>query len=173
MRKTVWIIGPGMMMVLFYAGQRFFPDLIYRVFAFPAAWLTALFFGSPVLVDSAGEMVIPIADQCLRMVPGCSGFVFFCLMGGWVIGEYVLRWRGIELCGALSAALVVVYGLTIITNTIRMISAFYADQFCRMILPDNFCPVVHLGIGVLVFLSVLYSVVLFLQREKRYAGENG
>jgi exosortase/archaeosortase family protein len=159
------IIGPGMIFVLFYAGQMFFPDFIYWLFAFPAARLTALFFGSSAFAGPDGDMIIPIADQCLRMVPGCSGFGFFCLLAGWVAVEYGRKLRGILLLKNLLAAFMLVYGVTIAANAIRMISAFYADQFCQMILPDNFRPAVHLWIGVGIFLSVLYGVVWCLQRE--------
>lgn len=143
---------------------KIFPDFVYLVFAYPAAFLSSLFLGSqPVLIDSQ-EILIPLKHP-IHVIPSCSAYGFFCLLLAMTV-TYAFRLKNkSEFLSCVITAIPITYSLTIIINGFRIICAYHVHEMTQMLLPTNFHAVIHLGVGILLFLPTLLGVSFFLERK--------
>jgi len=133
--------------------------LIYNLFAYPSAWLTAVFHGAGITPDQCGEVWILLEPRPIHVTQGCSGFGFFSLLGFYTLmviargGSRRRAWKMVCL------AVPVVYLTTIFANAARMTCAYHVACLSRALFPAYFQPVIHMAVGIAVFLSVLIFVI--------------
>lgn len=145
--------------------EKLFPTTAYNLFAYPAGFLISLFFSTPLAWNANHELLIPLNQQTIHIVPSCSGYGFFCML--WAMCVWHLFRRFTVPKAFLYSMLVVpaAYALTIISNSCRMVSAYQAHQITKILLPDNFQAAIHQGIGILLFLSIIMATHLYLERK--------
>ena len=142
-----------------------FPNSIYIIYAYPAAYIASLFMGVTPLLTDAGEIIIPMGHHFINVIPSCSGYGFSCLLYA-ICFLYILRIKkNNQRVIYLILTIPLVYMITIITNGCRIIAAYYVNEFSKSLLPSNFQSAVHLGVGVTIFLSVLITLTLILDRR--------
>lgn len=144
--------------------EKVLPDAIYWLYAWPAAFLTSLFLGSHPLITGPQEITIPLARQSIHVIPSCSAYGFFCLLYAMSVVYLFRRFKPLKAAAGAFLILPLVYGLTVFTNSCRIVCAYYVSMAGRVLWPSSFQAAAHLGVGVAVFLSVLMGVYLFLER---------
>lgn len=143
-----------------------FPEAVYWVFAYPAAFLASVFLGSHPVVHNSREVLIPLVDHAIHVVPSCSGYGFFCLLTALIVSSLWYRRDNPALVLYSILAVPAAYAVTVVVNGFRIISAYQAHELSRVFLPANFQAAVHQGVGVVVFLTALMGVSLWLGKEK-------
>lgn len=63
--------------------------------------------------------------------------------------------------------LVIAFGITIVTNSLRIVSGFIAYRWTESLLPNNFQAVIHQAVGIITFLSILILCSIFFERIQR------
>ena len=140
------------------------PEVVYVLFAYPAAFLASLFLGSH-LVFTQGQITIPLLNHSINVIPSCSGYGFFCLLYA-MIATYIFRLSNKSKVILYSlVAIPIAYCLTIITNGCRIICAYQANEIAKFIFPSNFNAAIHQGVGIFLFLTVLMGISLVLERK--------
>lgn len=157
----VWFWAGGFAIALNWMGD-FCGDILYPIFALPAAQVAGFFFNSPPVFDETGLIIIPLAASLIQVTPDCSGYGFFCLITAiFVIFYRDIKWR-IPLPGRISLTLLTAYLITIITNGFRIVSGFKTHLIIMKFLPSSAQNLVHLVVGVTIFLTVLLFVYLVM-----------
>ncbi|HPB67825.1 MAG TPA: hypothetical protein PLT76_06800 [Candidatus Omnitrophota bacterium] len=138
--------------------------LIYNLFAYPSAWLTAVFHGAGMVPDQGGEVWILLEPRPIHVTLGCSGFGFFALLGFYTLT--VLARGGSRRRAWKAACWVIptVYLTTIFANAARMTCAYHVACLSRALFPAYFQPVIHMAVGIAVFLGVLIVSHLVTER---------
>lgn len=138
------------------------PAIIYNLFAYPAAFLASLFFGSTLLLTPEHKILIPLINQPIHVIGSCSAYEFFCLLyviSAWRISVHVLKPTVF-----LLLLVPVAYALTILTNACRIICAYQVYGITKLLLPSHFQGAVHQGVGIILFLLVLITTYSLLER---------
>ena len=142
--------------------------LIYNLFAYPSAWLTAVFHGAGMERIPGGDIWINLSSRAIHVTPACSGFGFFTLLCLYALVFVIRRsarpFRGKMVLAVIPAA----YLTTVFANATRMICAYHVAHLSRMLFPVCFQAVIHMAVGIAVFFSVLILSHLFLQRILPY-----
>ena len=144
-----------------------FPEVFYRIFAYPAAYLAAQFFGvQPVFIDRY-EILIPLMHHPIHVIPACSAYGFFCLLTALMLSY---SWRASGAWKVLWSAAVIpaAFLITIVLNAVRMVSAYQAHEIASIVFPKNFQAAVHQGIGISIFLTALLGISFLLERKCRH-----
>lgn len=147
--------------------EKVIPDVIYRLYAYPAALIASAFLGSGVVFDN-GEIFIPLSKYTIHVIPGCSAYGFSCLLSA-IVAFYLLR--VLKLRKALLfllSAVPLIYILTIITNGFRIICAYCLNRVSGYFLPENFRAALHQGVGIILFFSVILFVSYIFERKLKH-----
>lgn len=134
------------------------------VYAYPSAVVAGWFLGvSPVMTDQH-EVLMSMVNQWINVTSKCSAFGFSCLLAA-ILVINILKFkhktkRIVALCLVLPSA----YTVTIVVNGCRIVCGYYAYQLGQMMLPVNFQPTIHLGVGITIFLSTLIGITLIFER---------
>ncbi|HPN55817.1 MAG TPA: hypothetical protein PLD92_03120 [Candidatus Omnitrophota bacterium] len=143
-------------------------NFIYNLFAYPSAWLTAVFHDAAIASANGGELWILLVPRPIHVTPECCGFNFFVLLGGYTL-LFILRRYPRPCAGpAVLLALPVVYVTTICANAVRMTCAYHVACLSRTLFPACFQPVIHMAVGIAVFLSALILSHLLIERIGLY-----
>lgn len=147
--------------------EKFIPDVIYMMFAYPAAHLASIFFGSkPVLANSV--IVIPMLNYSIEVIPACSAYGFFCLLYAMIVSYVFRKFKPRKACMFSLAAAPLAYLITVTTNSCRIICAYHVHELGKIVLPANFQAALHQGVGIIMFLSVMMGVYLLLEKDSLY-----
>lgn len=141
---------------------------VQQLFAYPSAYVSSVFLGvSPVFTEGR-EVLIPVSHQFINVTSKCSAFGFFCLLSAVLMIRMIPSLQKQKILTALVLSLPPAYLITVAANGVRIICAYYTYRIGRLILPPNFQPALHQGVGIAVFLSTLIAVTLILERIPRH-----
>ena len=144
---------------------RILSQQIYSFFAIPSAMVASFFAGSPFFLEEGGQAIIPFHTHLIRVTPDCSGYGFFCLLIAILISFGLRLAKRHKIFKFYIFAIPCAYGITICANGLRIISAFYAQKIAGVFLPPIFHASLHQGIGIVIFLSILFTVSFLLERK--------
>ena len=137
-------------------------DGFWRYFlGFPSAQLCSLFFGSDCIATPEGYLLTNAALP-VHVTKACSAASFFILLLVMMAMAVMPSCRGKDLL-KLVWVVPLAYGITLMANTARIIGGWLTGRWARSTLPENLWAGVHLGTGVVVFLTVLIAVYLLLK----------
>lgn len=137
-------------------------DGFWRYFlGFPSAQLCSLFLGSDCIATPEGYL-LTAAVLPVHVTKACSAASFFILLLVTMAMAVVPSRRGKDLL-KLVWVVPLAYGITLMANTARIIGGWLTGRWARSALPENLWAGVHLGTGVVVFLTVLIAVYLLLK----------
>ena len=151
--------------------EKVIPQIIYLIYAYPAAFLASLFLGSHPILTESREILIPLLNHSIHVIPACSAYGFFCLLYAMIISHLFHRFRKQKVILFSILAVPIVYGITIVTNGCLIICAYYVNEIGRHLLPSNFQAALHQGVGIILFLSVIMGMYLLLERIFHYEFE--
>ncbi len=140
-----------------------FEPIFYSFFACPTAHLVGFFFGVDPRMNAENYYVLPLGAGLIQIVPACIGINFFALtVGVWLFYDYDrLSWF---MPRRLLLGLGMGYLLTILANSLRIISLFYVESWLKPVLPSLYMGALHQGVGISVFLSLLIGYSIILER---------
>lgn len=163
----VWFLAGGTAIVLNVIGD-FCGNIIYPIFALPAAQFAGFFLNVAPAFDEKGFVVIPVVSSSIQVTPDCSGYGFFCLITAiFVVFYRDIKWR-ISLALRFALIFLVAYLITIITNGFRIISGFKIHLIIMKFLPPSAQNIAHLVVGITIFFTVFLLVYLTMEREVYY-----
>lgn len=148
--------------------EKIIPQIIYLIYAYPAAFLASLFLGSHPILTETGEILIPLAGHSINVIPACSAYGFFCLLYAMVVSHSFHRFNKKKAVLFSILAVPIIFGITVLTNSSRIVSAYYVNEMGRILLPSNFQAALHQGVGIVLFLSVIMGMHLLLERIFHY-----
>lgn len=128
-------------------------------FCMPAAHVAAIFMHVPCYSTPDG-FLLAHSSFPVHVTLACSGAKFFVLVIALIVGLIAIsehRMGG----SIILAAVILAYCVTIIANSARIITAWYADRASHIFLPPGFHESVHFAAGILVFLvflTVIYAL---------------
>jgi exosortase/archaeosortase family protein len=138
----------------------FFPRFEFYVLAQSAAWLTALFCGSPIIARQEG-FALPAAHVPVIVTSDCSAADFFCMVAALVTWQ--LARRTSTGCTIVPLGLAVALPVTIFVNALRISTVAQAHRWFIPLFPDAYSSFLHLATGVAVFLPSLITLHLLLE----------
>jgi len=148
--------------------EKIVPQIIYLICAYPAAFLASLFLGSRPIVTDAKEILIPLAGHSIHVIPACSAYGFFCLLYAMIVSHLFHHVQTKKAVQFSILAVPIVFGITVLTNSSRIVCAYYVNKMGKVLLPSNFQAALHQGVGIVLFLSVLMGMYLLLERVFHY-----
>ncbi len=154
---------------LLWSGHRVVAQWIHFLWGQPAAYIAGLFFWQkPSLID--GSWVIPVSGTLVRVTRECDAFGFFSLIVSVSVVHILSRYqsRPVFKWAAVAATVAGAYLLTILLNGIRIVGAYYVHAWAQALSLEKFQGLLHLGVGVMVFLPVLCAVIIYWERELFY-----
>lgn len=133
-----------------------------QLFVRPVAHLSAFLLGCPAVPSGAGTWLLsPPLGNALEVSPACSGTGFFCLLLG-LVAWHTLRGpvgrRGLVVAAGI-------YPLALCLNACRVSASALVGWGGDTLLGPHYHDIVHMTLGVLVFLPVLYVLHLVLIHE--------
>lgn len=144
-----------------------------RALAEPTAALAACVLHCPLLRDAdTGWPILAAPHGALRITPECSGMTFLAI-ALMVACTHLLPQAGAwgRLPGQLLLALGLAYGLTLLLNAARIMAVAGTVPVMRH-LPSAAGNLLHLGVGVLIFLPGLITFSILLAQWRRRHGCN-
>ncbi len=162
-----WILAGTLAVVLNWPGT-VLASFVYPVFALPAARCAGFFFNAAPFFDDQGSIVIPLADAVLEITPDCSAYGFFCLMTALLFVFFRRISRPLNPLGKTILIPCASYLITVISNSFRIVSGYHLHALVAQFLPKAMRNIIHLGLGITVFLTVLFCVYLILERKECY-----
>ncbi|MBU0469257.1 MAG: hypothetical protein KKD07_06775 [Candidatus Omnitrophica bacterium] len=169
LRKNIGVFVFMGIAVTLYQVQTVFPVQLYRMFAYPSAWIASFFFGSSFVVGQDNMLVIPLSRNVINITSGCTGYGFFCILIAIYLHKtlkVVSRRKAVSL---ILLGVLFCYSVAIITNGFRIICAYRIDRICKVILPADYQLMVHHAVGIVVFLSTI--MLLSFLFERKYSNE--
>ncbi len=124
-------------------------------FSMPAARLAAAFMGIP-CVRAPGGYTLASEILPVSVTASCSAASFFILLTALVCGV-LYGSRGGFRARTLLWAVPGCYAVTLTANAARIILGWHAGVWARGHLAEDFWGAVHLGVGVMVFISFLVA----------------
>ncbi|MHC4085159.1 MAG: hypothetical protein ACYSWZ_02610 [Planctomycetota bacterium] len=91
----------------------------------------------------------------------CSAAGFFILVAALMVGGAIKSTRLRQLM-KIGWILPLAYIITILANSARILGGWVTGKWARRLMPENFWPGVHLGTGIVVFLTFLIVTYLLL-----------
>ena len=151
----ILILLPGLLLASYC-------DTFRRYFlCLPSAQISSLFLGSNCTATAEGYLLTnPILTVHVTKV--CSAMSFFILLSTLAAGAVIRSLRPKEFLN-LIWIIPLAYVITILANAARIIAGWVTGRWARAVLPENFWPGVHLGTGVVVFLTFLIITYLLLK----------
>lgn len=144
--------------------ERFLYVPIQKYFSYPSALIASFFLGRSPVYAQAHEVFIPLSRQMINVTSKCSAFGFFCLLCAILIINIIKSFPLKKVFMGLFFVFPMAYGTTLLVNGCRIVSGYYASRIGKMILPGNFQGVIHMGVGITIFLSVLILITLIFER---------
>ena len=147
--------------------------LIYLLLRFTFQQLTllkqAFIYPTGKIIDSLyfsgeyihGEWIYYLINTKFILGESCSGTTFFSLITAYL--TFLIVKENIS-----KKWLILTFPITILANTIRVISSMYAHQFTVSIKQAHLSDLVHVAVGVITFLCCFMSIIFIIQYKKHY-----
>jgi len=123
------------------------------------------------MTEEGGFNVIHTSMGTIRLIDSCSGFSFFIIAFSMI---FYLRLKKLSIAETiLSQTLLAlpVWIVCIAVNSIRIVSALYASLFADKYLSSTFHSIVHMSVGMMIFipaLIIIYKIQGRVSNEKEY-----
>ncbi|MFA5008516.1 MAG: archaeosortase/exosortase family protein [Candidatus Omnitrophota bacterium] len=158
-----WALALALAIFLYWLGS-IYQGIIYRIFAIPASRCAGFFFGATPFFNEKGIIAIPVANSSITVTPECSAYGFFCLITAIFFVFYnKIKWR-VPAFGKAAVILCASYIITIVANGFRIISGYKVYVLTSAIFPKTLQNIIHLSIGVTIFLTIILTVYLILEK---------
>ena len=144
--------------------SRLFPTAFFLLLGHPAAHLAGWWLNTPHTMTPDGILLMDGALS-IMVTPTCSGADFLALLCGIMLPFLTPTHRHRYLWLMGPSAIVI----TIATNSCRIIAGWYTGLWARHALPETYWGGVHLGTGILLFLTALIAVYAICSRLERNA----
>jgi exosortase K len=129
-------------------------------FCLPSAQICSLFLGADCITTDNGYMLTN-SVLAVHVTKVCSAAGFFILLLALMIGV-VIKSARLNQFLKIVWILPVAYIITILANSARILGGWITGKWARSVLPEKFWPAVHLGTGIVVFLTFLVVTYLLL-----------
>ena len=149
---------------------KIYPDLVNSLFLVPSGILSSVYLMSP-MTEEGGFNIIHTSFGTVRLIDSCSGFSFFIIAFSMI---FYLRLKKLSIAETiLSQTLLAlpVWIVCIAVNSIRIVSALYASLFADKYLSSTFHSIVHMSVGMMIFipaLIIIYKIQGRVSNEKEY-----
>ena len=138
------------------------PSVRLWLFCMPASYAASIFLGLQCM--PAGEGYVLLHDSLpVYVTLACSASHYFVLVCALICGMLY----DTDSKTSLRSLLWIVpmcYGVTLLANVARIVLCWYAGILARRYLAEGYWPSVHMGVGVLVFLSFLIVTYILIGR---------
>lgn len=149
------IIAGGVMLILSALGDI---TAVARCFQLPSGWLASFFLGAPTVVD--GDNMRILTAPLVIVSEACSGIHFFAFIAGlgsgYWCGVNIRRWMLL-----LPAS----YLITLFANAARIAMAWQFRRFSNGHLTEWLQIYIHIGIGIVCFLSITAILLYFIKQQ--------
>jgi len=140
-------------------------DAVARLLQIPSGVLASYFLGAPAVVED--HMVRIFTNPLLTVNPACSGVRFFAFIaglgGGYWCGKHLLRWI---------ALLPLCYLIALFGNSARISMAWQFRRFAGGRIPEWVQEYIHMGIGMVCFLTIVAALLHWINHQPRTAKGN-
>jgi exosortase K len=127
----------------------------------PSAKIASLFLASDLSAADRG-FVINNEKLPIYVTKACSAANFFILIVVF-LGAAVIKSCKFEDFSKIIWIIPLAYCITVFANVSRIVGCWFTGRLARNIFPENFWPAVHLGTGVIIFLTFLIGTYLILK----------
>jgi exosortase K len=156
------VIVTALILILCLPFGEFFDEFWWFYFCMPSARFCSLFLGSDCIPTANGYMLTN-ESLAIHITKACSGASFFILLCALIISVTIKSIRMndvVKLCWILPLA----YIVTLLANSSRILAGWITGRWARAFLPEDLWGGVHLGTGVVIFLTFLictYSLLIW------------
>lgn len=157
------LLAAGLMLSGGLVFANLFDSFWLEFLGFPSARICSMFFASDCVSTSEGYLITNKALP-VHVTDVCSASNFFILLIVLISCSVIQSFSAKELTKAVWI-LPLAYAVTVFANSSRIIGGWVTGRWARMTLPENCWPGIHLGTGVVVFLTCLMMTYLFLNRR--------
>jgi exosortase/archaeosortase family protein len=133
--------------------------LIQIFFCAPAARVAASFLGASCAPAEEGFRIF--SCPAVHVTAACSGVSYFFIVMAVLLFSVVQfrRWR--FLLGVVPAA----YAVTLVANSARIVCGWHTRILAERFLSERWYNLVHLGTGMVCFLTFLFTIHILIQRR--------
>ena len=149
---------------------KIYPDLVNSLFLVPSGILSSVYLMSP-MTEEGGFNIIHTSFGTVRLIDSCSGFSFFIISFSMI---FYLRLKKLSFLETVLSQILLalpVWIVCIAVNSIRIVSALYASSFAGKHLNSSFHSVIHMSVGMMIFIPALlliYKIYGRISNEKEY-----
>jgi exosortase K len=150
----------ALILLVFLPLAKVFEGFWRLFFCLPSAQMCSLFLGADCITTENGYMLTN-RILAVHVTKACSAAGFFILLSALMVGVVIKSARLSQLM-KIVWILPLAYIITILANSARILGGWVTGKWARRVLPENFWPGVHLGTGIVVFLTFLILTYLLL-----------
>jgi exosortase K len=163
-KRSLWLAVLILLLMLPFAN--YFDGFWRHFLGFPSAQICSIFLGSDCIATPEGYM---LTNEMLpvHVTKACSAASFFMLLLVLISGA-VIKSLQIKEFLKITWIIPLAYIITISANAARIVGGWITGRWARMVLPENFWAGIHLGTGVVVFLTFLIATYLLLKWRPLY-----
>lgn len=134
---------------------RYLPEL-KTLFIYPTGLLTNAFYHTGDYI--AKEWIYTLGNTRFVLGESCSGTTFFSLVGAYLVYNALRTPKP-------RVYFLAVYPLTVIANSMRVLSSIYAQNLALHAGIEHLSPVIHVVTGTITFLSAFLAFALLIDRR--------
>lgn len=154
------------LLLLFLPLANHFENFWLHFIGFPSAKITSLFLASNCTSTDSG-FILNNQKLPIYVTKACSAANFFIMILIFLSVAIIKSCRFKEI-SKIIWIIPSAYFITISANVSRIIGCWFTGRLARYIFPENFWPAVHLGTGIIVFLTFLIAAYFLLKWSLRY-----
>jgi len=123
------------------------------------------------MTEEGGFNIIHTSFGTVRLIDSCSGISFFVIAFSMI---FYLRLKKLSFMETIMSQILLalpVWIVCIAVNSIRIVSALYASSFAGKHLNSSFYSVIHMSVGMMIFIPALlliYKIYGRISNEKEY-----
>jgi len=123
------------------------------------------------MTEEGGFNIIHTSLGTVRLIDSCSGFSFFIIAFSMI---FYLRLKKLSFMETVLSQILLalpVWIVCIAVNSIRIVSSLYASSFAGKHLNSSFHSVIHMSVGMMIFipaLIIIYKIQGRVSNEKEY-----
>jgi exosortase K len=158
------IAATAVILALLITAAPFLQSAQVAAFCLPAAKATSFVLGGDIAPAESGGYTVFTVRGPIQVTTACSAFRFFSITLAILSGMAIQRKR----YKLLPVALITAYGVTLVANVARIVSARYARIIADAMLPPEMLRAVHMGTGLVCFLLFLLITYTVAERMMRH-----
>jgi len=123
------------------------------------------------MTEEGGFNIIHTSFGTVRLIDSCSGFSFFIIAFSMIFYLMLKKLSIAETILSQTLLALPVWIVCIAVNSIRIVSALYASLFADKYLSSTFHSIVHMSVGMMIFipaLIIIYKIQGRVSNEKEY-----